>query len=224
MKLSSRTGVQKYGSEDTNSLLDLTDLHIFPGHNHLAMVEEGFKEFCTENESPVRELEFLRNKFDKLCNSKKPTGYADFPPAVSRAKQIARDIQCKAAACVLGVNDSERDQRTDTNDCRHMDDAATPFATVGEHNKKKRVAACGVKFTPQKKPKKNGDLLQYVGTRTDHLGSISKPIAESKTSRTSQDLLRKADVIEIVNENMRPTNAVIAHIISVVEKLAHMRE
>ena len=85
------------------------------------------------------------------------------------AQKIARDIQCKAAACVLGGSDDERDETTDTDDLKHMDDTGTSFATVGVRNKKRSVAAGGVKLTPQKKPNNNEELLQYVGTMTKHL-------------------------------------------------------
>ena len=125
---------------------------------------------------------------------------------------------------MLGGNDDEQDESTDTDDVKHMDDTETSFAIVGVRNKKRSVAAGGVKLTPQKKTKKNEELLQYVGTMTDHLGSISKTMAESKIPPQSRELLTKADVIEIVNENMRPTNEMIAHISSTVDKLARLRE
>lgn len=104
---------------------------------------------------------------------------------------------------MLGRNNDERDRTTDTEDLSHMDGTETSFATVGERNKKKRVAAGGVKLTPQKKLKNREQLLQYVGIMTNHLGSISKNMAESKTPPQTPDILTIEDVFEILKEHMR---------------------
>ena len=102
VKRSSRADVQNYSSEDTNALLDLAELHTPLGHNHWAMVAEGFKAFSIENDRPFRDLDSLRNKFDKLCNSKQPTGSADCPPAVRRAKKLLATSNVRQRLVCLG--------------------------------------------------------------------------------------------------------------------------
>ena len=53
-----------------------------------ASVTERYQEWCSGNDHPVRDLESLKLKFDKFCRVKKPTGSADCPPSVRRAKKL----------------------------------------------------------------------------------------------------------------------------------------
>ena len=54
-------------------------------------------------------------KFDSLANKSKPTGHADCPPAVRKAKHISRAIMWRAAAAALGGvrSDDEDDEIID---------------------------------------------------------------------------------------------------------------
>ena len=125
-----------------------------------------------------------------------------------RAKHIAASIRNACAAAVLGGE--KNDDVTEVgkpNTC-----------VIGAREGKKRPAASGVKHgsgTP-KNVKNEDALLDYVGQLTGHLGNISKTISIG----TNETGLKKEDVIEIVQANIRPTNDMIVSIHDLVKDLA----
>ena len=72
------------------------------GANNWSEVASQFCAWAQANSRPARDFDSLCNKFDKLANAKKKTGDPSCPPSIRRAKQIARAIQAKCAACTLG--------------------------------------------------------------------------------------------------------------------------
>lgn len=59
---------------------------------------EQYNDFARCERQPKRDIDSLRAKFDKLANTKKPTGDPSCPDNMQQAKQIAKIIleRCKA--------------------------------------------------------------------------------------------------------------------------------
>ena len=166
-------------------LLDLAEEHLPLGHNHWALVADGFKTYLVQQNRPFRDLDSLRNKFDKLSNFKKPVGSSDCPPDVRGAKYIAREIQCKAAARVLGGTDEDKENQSEFQGMHDTGGTESSSATVGDRDDKKRTAAGGTKTPTPKKARQNAELLDYVGTMTKHLGEMSKASSGYHESSTA---------------------------------------
>ena len=81
-------GCPNYNEEDVTTLLNCVE-EIEPlGSSHWAIVAGRFRQWAKDNERPERDFESLRNKFDKLTNSKKKTGHPFSLEPVRRAKWI----------------------------------------------------------------------------------------------------------------------------------------
>ncbi len=202
----SRAGVLNFNVEDTSMLLDLAEEHLPIGHNHWALVADGFTTYAVQKSRPFRDLDSLRNKFEKLSNIKKPTGSADCPPAVRRAKNIAGETQCKAAARVLGGTDEGKENQSEFQGMHDTGGTEASSATVGERDDKKRTAAGGTKTSTLKKARQNAELLEYVGTMTKYLWEMSKAMSGYHGSSTAS--LTKAVVMQIANAQAQETNVV----------------
>lgn len=110
-----RAGSLNYSPEYIISLLDaVSDVETL-GANHWAVVDGNYASWANTNERPRRDQESLKNTFDEFENSKKKTGDPSCPSPVRRAKHVARAIQKKCAARILGTSDEEDDENGDIN-------------------------------------------------------------------------------------------------------------
>ena len=80
------------------------------------------------NSASDRSGEDLRNKFKKLKGHRKPTGTANIPPEILRAKTIQRDIEKKMGVEELtSERDEEDDEEVDFEDDDDLDDDDETF-------------------------------------------------------------------------------------------------
>lgn len=90
-----KAGTQNYSHEDIDTLLDQAAEILPLDAHHWALVGQRFAAWAGEEGRPERDIDALKAKFDKLSNTKKPTGSPTCLPSVRRAKHIARDILAK---------------------------------------------------------------------------------------------------------------------------------
>ena len=217
-----RAGAPNYNTEDVTALLDCVEEVEPLGSNHWAIVATRFREWSVDNERPERELDSLRNKFDKLANSKKKTGNPSCPEPVRRAKRIARAIQNKCAAMTLeGSSDEEetevRAARTSVEEevgrgavVSGSTDDNQSEETLGSMKRKRKTAATGMRRT-----KCRGDdaIVEHIADMSAHIGVISKSLAAETVALSSNESLTKKDVVEIVKnevrDSMAPTNTML---------------
>lgn len=191
------------------------------GNNHWAIAAEGIEEYANKEGYPVRNLEPLRNKFDKFCNSKKPTRFSDYPPAVWRVIQIACDIHFKPPACILGGTGEDKKNRAGDLQTRDPVETETCFGSIGASEERKRASAGSLKGTP-KNSRQNADLLEYVENMTSHRGCEVKN--NGRDNKTSSCGVTEEDVLEIVNSQARDTHDMSARISIAGEKRGRQRE
>lgn len=91
-KKGKRARVPNYSDKDVTRLLDLVEETLPIGSNDRTVVAQGYAMYVARTGRPPRELESLRMKFDKLANTKKPTGDPSCPPLVRLVKRMSREI------------------------------------------------------------------------------------------------------------------------------------
>lgn len=133
--------LRNYNPENICAFSDLAEIHTPLGHNYRALIASEYKTWAKANDRPCQDKESLRNKFDKLTNTKKPTGDSSFPPCVRRAKHLAREIHNVAASRSRGAGNEENSlPNVDSNsDCMESE------YCIGMRQDKKQVAAGGLK-------------------------------------------------------------------------------
>lgn len=100
------------GTQDVSARLDGVHEVEPLAFYYWALIASKFQSWGTEHDRPPRDQESVKNKFNKLSNAKKKTGDPSWPSPVRRAKHIARDIQNKCAARVLGSYEEDEDDDT----------------------------------------------------------------------------------------------------------------
>lgn len=134
-------GSKNYTPREVSILLNLVENVLPLGYQEWSIVTSQYSEWQTKNDTPVRDLQILKSKFDKLVNAKKPTGSPDCPDPVRRAKNIAKSMQSRCAAAPLGVEDSSEDEMNDdTNSSSTIDLVAGTRV-----HEKRRVSKVGQK-------------------------------------------------------------------------------
>lgn len=84
-KKSTRAGALNYSTEDVTAILGIVEEGEPLGANHWAVVASKFTVWVSDNSRPLRDQDYLKNKFDKLANIKKKTGDPSCPEPVRRA-------------------------------------------------------------------------------------------------------------------------------------------
>lgn len=100
-------GSKNYTSAKVNSLLDCVENNLLLGYQEWTIVTNNFAKWAEQNEIPQRDLQRLNVKFDKLANAKKTSSHC--PPAVCRAKIIAKQMESMCVAASLGVENASQD-------------------------------------------------------------------------------------------------------------------
>lgn len=139
------------------------------GNNNWCLLATKFNKYGTEKHLPHRVAESLKAKFDRLANTKKPTGDPSCPPSVRRAKHIARYILNKFTAISVGDESSDDDRKEDNDAKDGIEDLRTASSgdgdggkpdrhirkkrenptRVGDRKRQRKAGAAGVKTTPE---------------------------------------------------------------------------
>ncbi len=109
-------GTKNYTSIEINSLLYFVSKTLPLEYQEWAVVANQYAAWQSDNETPVRDMQSLKAKFDKLVNTKKPTGSPECPPTIQRAKYIAKSVQCRCIVASLGVANSSENESYPDND------------------------------------------------------------------------------------------------------------
>ena len=219
-KKTTRAGAPNYSPDDITALLDCVEAEEPLGSNHWAVVAKKFALWAAANSRLERDQDSLKNKFDKLANTKKKTGDPSCPLPVCRAKFIARAIHNKCAAMTLGDSSDGSNTGNEVTPCTVASDGTSEEnseeGVVGVRKKKRRTGATG---TPTK-TKTEHAILEHVGHMTQHIGAISETIR----MRSLSSSLSKADVVSIVkqevNESMKPTHELLLKMNGMLETLS----
>lgn len=228
----SRAGAPNYSQEDVVALLRFVEDVEPLGSGNWALVALKFAQWAVENERPHREQISLRNKFDKLANTKVSPADPLCPVNVRKAKNIARAIHNKYAT--MHLDDEEVEERDLTRVKAKQED----HDQVAKHSRSNSDAEDTDVVTPRLKKRKRGAhpptpglnteelLLTYVGQMTKHIGSIAKSLISEPSSPTSKSLssLTKEEVHEIVKrevrENMMVTNNILSKMNLMLENIS----
>ncbi|KAI0560460.1 hypothetical protein FGB62_112g216 [Gracilaria domingensis] len=225
----SRAGAPNYSAEDVAALLTIVEEIEPTGAGNWAFVALRFSEWALENERPHREQISLRNKFDKLANTKIKACDPACPETIRRAKGIARTIHNKYASMMMeheGGDDGQNSRLKPKHDegC----DATKPDSDIEDaevmlpraKKRKKGVHGAAVKLSSEEL------LVNYVGQMSRHLGLIAKSLTAemSKSSEKDAKHLSKEDINEIVKrevrESMLVTNNILAKMNLMLENIS----
>lgn len=94
--------IQICSEQDIHVLLEIADKNGPTGKNDRSRVTTEYNTHAVKNDLLARDLEGLRNKFDRLAAIKNPTGGPFCPENVCEAKRISRDINNLACAATVG--------------------------------------------------------------------------------------------------------------------------
>lgn len=131
----------------------------------------------------MRDVDFVKNKFHKLSNAKKPTENPSCPPHTRHAKRTACNILAKTHSISLGMNSSVDNVE---NDAEHIDTSPR----VGERKKRRKFGSLGVK-----KEKETDPFVKHVRTmaqsifeyfdeassRNDALKNVQQELTEAES-------------------------------------------
>lgn len=124
-------------------MLDIVADELPLGANEWAVVEQRFND-NGDDIAVIRDQDSLKEKFDKLAATKKSTGDPTFPPDVRRAKQIARDINGRAYAAMVG-DSSDEDGGDASKDGNASHTTNVGNEVLGSRKRKREEGARGVK-------------------------------------------------------------------------------
>ena len=130
-------GSKNYTSIEVAALLDCVESVLPLGYQEWSIVANRYAAWQAENEMPFRDLQGLKAKFDKLVNTKKPTGSPDCPVPVRRAKKIAKSMQSRCVAASLSV---ESGSDEDTNGEGESSRKINPCADISYENERKSLS------------------------------------------------------------------------------------
>lgn len=218
----SRAGAPNYSQEDVVALLRFVEDVEPLGSGNWALVALKFAQWAIENERPHREQISLRNKFDKLANTKISPADPLCPPNVRKAKSIARAIHNKYATMHLDEEDLEERDLTGAKSKQEDHDQDAKHSRSNSDEEDADVVA------PRPKKRKKGPhpptpnlnteelLLTYVGQMTKHIGAIAKSLTSEPSTPVNKSLasLSKEDVHEIVKREVRESMMVTNNILS----------
>ena len=215
--------------EDINMLLEFVSAVEPLGANHWTIVADRYATWAVENDRSPRDHDSIKNKFDKLANAKKKTGDPSCPSPVRKAKNVARAIQNKCAARVLGDTDEEVEEDSLAGGGHWETEDAESVQVIGARQKKRKVGATGTTATTTPLSHKSTSTeKQFLGQfekMTDHMGSISRSLfdgaGKAGDAMSRQDI--KKAVKEEVRESLLPTNALLWEMSSMIKNLSQDR-
>lgn len=209
-----RAGAPNYNQEDVDKLLEILDVEEPLGANDWALVESLHNSWATEEDRPVRDADSLKSKFDKLANTKKPTGNPSCPPNVREAKRIARNIMAKTNAIVAGHDEGATDE-----------ESAAPTASkrkrtaVGVSPRKRHAGARGLKHED------DDILVQHVGNLSSAICKFIEKKEESQTPDSSlidsvRETVKKEIEIEVkdLRDTMNDVKSLLSNVFSKLSK------
>ncbi|KAI0558515.1 hypothetical protein FGB62_204g10 [Gracilaria domingensis] len=136
-----------------------------------ALVASKFDARSKATTRPLRD-ETLKNKYDKLCISKRKTEDPSCPPDLRRAKHIARDIQAKVVAIVLDHDEESDEENSDAvTECGRKKEEEGDANKLGFKCNKRNVGFAGL---ASRKPKTEDVLEEKVDTMTRFIGMIAE--------------------------------------------------
>lgn len=201
----SRMGSPNFSEADIEVLLQAVEDHEPIGNNEWARVASIFNTYAMLENRPQRDITAIRGKFDRLANTKKPTGDPSCPPAVRRAKLIAREILGKVNAFSVGDEDLETDEQSareeegeghlsgsQGNRKRACGDA------VGMRKRQRRAGKGGVKSL--RSSTEDDDMLEHMGVMAQSVSSLVQVF--QKDSDGVSDSLQSA-IRDTVKEEVR---------------------
>lgn len=183
-------GIPNCTAEETVILLDLAEEHTSLGQNHWALLTNFSKsallkrnyQHATRNHCGTNLTSFSvpRSQQDLQIESR----------LIRRGKHISRDIQLKAAYCVLGS--TVEDKRLDEVAVVGGEEVTIQMdRRVGERDDKKRASFSGLKLSGKLR-KQEPRLLEHVGQMKVYIGAISQSLGFSNTV-ASTEAINKAD-------------------------------
>jgi len=226
-----RAGVQNYSSADVNSLLDIVE-EIEPlGANMWAYVAQDFSKWAIANDRPSRDPSSLKSKFDKMVKFRKPTGNPTCPPAIRRAKTIARSLLAKACATDLGgrLSGAESGSDSDILDLTGNTEQELPtqqddryaVPRIGSRTNKRRVAASGTQLGMS--PRKKQSVEQSIGRIADTMAEISKTIVADEPDAVKATVRAEVqDALTITNNKLNATNAAVKKMTDEISDIKRM--
>lgn len=136
---------------------------------------------------PQRDISAIRGKFDRLANTKKPTGDPSCPPAVRRAKLIARDMLGKVNAFSVGdVSDDDTDSKDGSPGRDDEDGGDVPGSEcgnkraggepVGTRKRQSKEGVGGVKVSSSE-PEED-EMLEHMGVMAKRVSSLVEVFQE----------------------------------------------
>jgi len=211
----SRAGSLNYSASDITTLLDCVDDVDPLGANHWCMVAQRFAKWARENSRPERDVDSIKNKFDKLSNAKKRTEDPSCPPSIHRAKEIARNIYTKCSAISIGDDSTDN---TEKEDC--IEEACPPHSSsekqpIGERQKKRKPAASSVRL--HKRRKEDDPLIENIGKLTEYIGTMCHTVTAPASYVTREEVT--AIVKQEITESLAPTNEILKSMHSMLHSL-----
>lgn len=195
-------------------MLDIVAEELPLGANEWALVEKRFND-DGDDVAVMRDQDSLKKKFDKLAATKKSTGDPTCPPDVRRAKQIARDINGRAHAAMVG--DSSDEEGGDlSNDGNVSHNSNVGSEALGSRKRKREQGARGVK-----RIRGNSEDELVV-----HVESMSEAVTELVKSMTSGAEADRNAIDELVgkrvSEELADTKRLINEQSTVIDELKTM--
>lgn len=215
MKPGKRAGSQNYSMEDIATLLDLVEELEPIGSNDWAVVQNGYCEYATELHRQVKDNDSLRGKFDKLANTKKPTGDQSCPPAVRCEKHIARLVLGDVNEFTAGSDDSDTSEQEAAEQSTNGSTCAGSLAGTkrraesalrGVQKNKRRAGATGVAT----KDNDDEDLVGHVANMSEALCGYIEIMKgkEGSDTRIGSEEIRHVVRTEVQDQIEKTNNSV----------------
>ena len=158
----------------------------------------------------MRDQESLKKKFDKLAATKKITGDPSCPPDVRMVKRVARDINGKAHAGLVGGSSSE-EMEVEGSEGGNM-------GKVGAPKRKREEGARGVK-------KRRGGGVEELVAHVESLSEAVTDLVKSITGTGGPDIHALDELVgKRISEEMADTKRLlneqrdaILHVVAIVK-------
>lgn len=203
---SSRAGAPNYTEQDVDELLHIVEEVIPIGANDWSRIRSEFNDWANQHDRPSREAHSLKSKFDKLAAMKSSLNVKQGPDNVRRAKQVARAIQTKCAATVLGESDEDDAQSSQQ---PHIGSRANIRESAGKK-----------KMLPRKTSEEQ--WLDRFSIMTDHIKTIAESVQRPEVEKQT-DAITVSDVETIVDKQvgsaLQQTNASLKALADMLAKL-----
>lgn len=206
-----RTGAPNYSEDDIKALLDIVDELEPIGNNEWCLVSSRFNSYAAEHQRPMRDTESVKGKFDRLANTKKPTGDPSCPANVRRAKHIARNILALVNAVSVGDNSGEENNMDTSSSAEATADTETgsgivkrsATGSVGARKRQRKAGAAGVSAGGE-----GEDMVEYMGEMARSGTKLVEVMCEPQGSVAPTDMTTtiRTVVQEEVKQELAHTN------------------